>query len=705
MTREQRIKRTKIGIGIIVAVFTFLVLALVKIQIIDGDEYKKASANLAVSQTTVKASRGEILDSSGNPLVTNRQGYSLVFKYADFPSYKEQEKRNELIYELITFFENNNVEWIDILPITYNEKGKLQKNKKLEAEFAYIVSENMLELESGEDATAEEVLTALIERYKLQSYKKEDARKIAAVCFGMKYHGFSVSSPYTFAEDVSAEMVAVILEKSSVFKGVEAESVPYREYSNKTAFSHILGVVGSISAEEYEYENLKLQQQLSDDEITKAEKDVLQNNAYSINDKYGKSGIESVMEYYLKGTNGIKTTTESSDGSVTEDFLNVPEQGATVVTTIESGVQIVAESALKKALKDNKALPYFGEAGAVVVQNVKTGAIIASVSYPTYDITKYFTDYTQLSEDKDSPLWNRALQSAYAPGSTMKPAVAIAGLTENIIDIEKTYNCTNFYTCEDQTFQCLSRHGFINVTTAIEKSCNILFFELGSELGIDKLNKYSTLLGLGQKTGIELPEASGVLASIANKEANGETWNPGDTVQAAIGQSDNLFTPIQLVNYCSTIANGGTRYKPFMIKSVLSADLSQVIYETSPEVLNTLTISEEKLDIVKKGMRQVLTSKENSAYYKFQDCIVEAAGKTGTSQLKRTIDDGTVVDCNNGFFISYAPYDDPEIAIAVVGENVESGGGMSSVAVAVYNYYFGRRQSYDAEEKNNILIP
>ncbi len=705
MTKEQRKKRTKIGIGIIVAVFVFLALALVKIQIIDGSEYKSASENLAVSQTTVKASRGEILDSSGNPLVTNRQGYSLVFKYSEFPSYKDQQARNTLIFELIKFFEENNTEWIDNLPIVYNKKGKLVKNKEKTKEFEYIVSENMLELESGENATPDEVLTALIERYGLQDYSKQDARKIASVCFGMKYHGFSVSAPYTFAEDVPSQMVAVVLEKSAVYKGVEAENVPYREYSNKTAFSHILGVVGSISAEEYEYENLKLQQQLSDDEITKAEKDILQNNAYSINDKYGKSGIESVMEYYLKGTNGIKNTTEGFDGSVTESFVNIPEQGATVVTTIESGVQTVAEKALEKALKNNKALPYFGEAGAVVVQNVKTGAIIASVSYPTYDITKYFTDYDKLSSDKDSPLWNRALQSAYAPGSTMKPAVAIAGLSENVIDIEKNYNCTNFYTCEDQTFQCLSRHGYINVTSAIEKSCNIYFFELGSELGIDKLNKYSALLGLGQKTGIELPEANGVLASIANKEANGETWNPGDTVQAAIGQSDNLFTPIQLVNYCSTIANGGTRYKPFMIKSVLSADLSEVIYETTPEVINTLSISDTKLDIVKKGMRQVLTSPDNSAYYIFKDCIVEAAGKTGTSQLKRTIDDGTVVDCNNGFFISYAPYDDPEIAIAVVGENVESGGGMSSVAVAVYNYYFGQRKTYEAENKNNVLIP
>ena len=705
MTREQRKRRTQIGVGIIIAVFVSLMLYLVKIQIIDGAEYKAASANLAVTQTTMKASRGEILDASGNPLVTNRQGYCLVFKYAEFPSYKDQPARNQVICELIKLFEENDAQWLDRLPIVYNKKGKLVVDKEKEQEFEYMVSESMLELENGVDSTPDECLDALIERYGLQGYGRAEARKIASVCFGMKYNGFSVPSPYTFAEDVPANLVPIVLENSSIFRGVEAESVTYREYSDTTAFSHILGVVGLISAEEYEYEKLKLQQALNNDEITKAEKDSLHNNAYTINDTYGKSGIESVMEDYLRGKNGIKTTTQSSDGSVTEDFLLAPEQGATVVTTIESGLQSVAQNSLAKALKDNKKLPYFGEAGAVVVQNVNTGEILACVSYPTFDITKYFSEYDKLSTDGDSPLWNRALLSAYAPGSTMKPAVAIAGLTENKIKLDSTYNCTNHYVLEDQTFQCLSRHGYLNVTTALEKSCNIYFFELGRELGIDKLNKYSTLLGLGQKTGIELPEAGGMLASVANKEANGETWNPGDTVQAAIGQSDNLFTPIQLVNYCSTIANGGTRYKPFMIKSVLSADLSEVIYETAPEVLNTIAISEKNLNIVKAGMRQVLTSEENSAHYIFEDCIVEAAGKTGTSQLKRTTDDGTVVDCNNGFFISYAPYDNPEIAVAVVGENVETGGGMSKVAVDIYNYYFGQKNKYEAVDKNNVLIP
>lgn len=247
MTKEQRKRRTQIGIGFIVAVFISLILYLVKIQIIDGAEYKAASENLAVSQMTIKASRGEILDTNGNPLVTNRQGYCLVFKYADFPSYKDQQARNQEINELIKLFEKNNAQWIDRLPIVYNKKGKLVVDKEKEAEFQYMVSENMLELEKGTKATPDECLDALIERYSLTGYGREEARKIASVCFGMKYLGFSVSTPYTFAEDVPGELVPVVLENSSIFKGVEEESVTYREYSNTTAFSHILGVVGSIS--------------------------------------------------------------------------------------------------------------------------------------------------------------------------------------------------------------------------------------------------------------------------------------------------------------------------------------------------------------------------------------------------------------------------------------------------------------------------
>ena len=702
MSIELRKRRIATGIAVVAIAFLTLVVALVKYQLVDGDNYKAAAESLAVSSSTVFAPRGEILDCNGNPLVTNKQGNSVVFKFSEFPEAKNQQARNEIIFSLINLLENNDLEWIDRLPIIY-KKDKLIIDENKKTEFEYMVSESMLELEKGVDSSAIECLQALIERYGLEEYSLKDARKIASVCFGMKYLGFSVSNPYTFAEEIPATVISNIMEQTSRYPGVESETVSYRKYSDKKSFSHILGVVGSISAEEYESEQKKLQEKLSDETLSGLEISVIKNNAYSLNDKYGKSGIEGVMESYLKGTNGIKTTTTASDGTVTEDYLSKPVQGNTVVTTIDAPLQKVAMKALADMLQDNKNSSFFGTAGAMVVMNCKTGAILANVSLPTYDITRYYKDYDKLVADTDSPLWNRGMQSAYAPGSTMKPAIAIAALEEEVADINTSCYCGGTYVLEDQVFKCLSTHGYLNVTTALQKSCNIYFFEMGKKLGIDKMNKYCNLLGLGQKTGVELPEAEGMLASVANKEANGQVWNPGDTVQAAIGQSDNLFTPLQLANYCAMIANGGTRYRPYIIKSVLSADMSEVIYETEPEVINTLNVSKKTLDIVKRGMREVILYGGSSYYY--GDCIVDVAGKTGTSQLKRTTESGVVMDCNNGFFISFAPYDDPEIVIAIVAENAKTGACTSQAAVPVYNYYFSQKTNFDKQETPNKLIP
>ena len=702
MSIELRKRRIATGIAVVAIAFLTLVVALVKYQLVDGDNYKAAAESLAVSSSTVFAPRGEILDCNGNPLVTNKQGNSVVFKFSEFPEAKNQQARNEIIFSLINLLENNDLEWIDRLPIIY-KKDKLIIDENKKTEFEYMVSESMLELEKGVDSSAIECLQALIERYGLEEYSLKDARKIASVCFGMKYLGFSVSNPYTFAEEIPATVISNIMEQTSRYPGVESETVSYRKYSDKKSFSHILGVVGSISAEEYESEQKKLQEKLSDETLSGLEISVIKNNAYSLNDKYGKSGIEGVMESYLKGTNGIKTTTTASDGTVTEDYLSKPVQGNTVVTTIDAPLQKVAMKALGDMLRDNKNSSFFGTAGAMVVMNCKTGAILANVSLPTYDITRYYKDYDKLVADTDSPLWNRGMQSAYAPGSTMKPAIAVAALEEEVADINTSCYCGGTYVLEDQVFKCLSTHGYLNVTTALQKSCNIYFFEMGKKLGIDKMNKYCNLLGLGQKTGVELPEAEGMLASVANKEANGQVWNPGDTVQAAIGQSDNLFTPLQLANYCAMIANGGTRYRPYIIKSVLSADMSEVIYETEPEVINTLNVSKKTLDIVKRGMREVILYGGSSYYY--GDCIVDVAGKTGTSQLKRTTESGVVMDCNNGFFISFAPYDDPEIVIAIVAENAKTGACTSQAAVPVYNYYFSQKTNFDKQETPNKLIP
>ena len=703
MPIKQRKIRTKIGLWLTAAVFVLLVGLLVKTQLIEGDKYKDAAESYAVAQNSVSASRGEILGCNGEPLVTNRQGNSLIFKYAFFPSAKEQPRRNELIASLIQLFESNKLTWIDRLPIRYNAKGKLVVDKTKSEEFSYLVSDNMLALEAGEKATADECLDALIERYGLQSYDRKQARKIASVCFGMKYLYFSDSSPYKFAEDVPTEIVSRIMEQSSTYPGVAAETESYREYNDVTAFSHILGVVGSISAEEYERENAILQEKLRDPSLSSRDAAILKNDAYSLNDRYGKSGIEQVMESYLRGRNGIRTLTTASDGTVHEDYLVKPVQGNTVVTTIDPGLQKVCAEALADMLDDNRATELFPKAGGMVVLDVNSGAVLADVSLPTYDITRYFKDYDKLAADTSSPLWNRTLQSAYAPGSTMKPSVALAGLEEGVLNADTSFYCSGTYVVEDQIFGCLSSHGYLNVVGGLRESCNCFFYETGKRLGIDKMNKYGNLLGLGQATGIELDEAEGTLASIANKEANGEVWNPGDTVQAAIGQSDNLFTPLQLANYCATLANGGTRYKPFIIKSVLSSDMSEVLYETQPTVLNTLGVKQSNLALVREGMHEVVTSSGVSRYY--GNCVTDPAGKTGTSQVVRETPGGGTMVSTNAFFITFAPYDKPEIAIAIVAENAMNGTRASQAAVPVYNYYFSRKTAVDKAAAADTLIP
>lgn len=702
MSIELRKRRTIIGTVVIAVFFGLLVLSLVKTQLVNGDEYKAAAKSLAITTGTVKAPRGEILDCNGKPLVTNRQGNSIIFKHSSFPEAKKQEERNKLIHSLINTFEKNSVEWIDRLPIIYDEHGKLIVDEEKQKEFEYMVSEEMLELPGGVETSPDACLSALIQRYKLYDYSVQDARKIASVCFGMKYLSFSSVNDYTFAEDVPSSVVATIKEMSNTYPGVDVATVTYREYINKTSFSHILGVVGSISAEEYEKEKVKLDEKLNDESLTATDVTVLKTNAYSLNDNYGKSGIEAAMENYLRGKNGIKTTTKEADGTISESYITKPQQGAAVVTTINADLQRVAAKSLAKMLKGNRNLSYFSDAGAVVVLDCNTGAVLAAVSLPTYDITKYFEDYSKLASDDASPLWNRSFQSTYAPGSTMKPAIALASLEEGAINQTSSVYCGKDYVVKDQTFSCLKTHGYINVTTALQKSCNVFFYNMGARLGIDKMNKYCNLLGLGQKTGIELPEAEGMLASIANKEARGQTWLPGDTIQAAIGQSDNIFTPLQLANYAATLGNGGTRYKPYIIKSVLSSDMTEVIYETEPTVLNTLNVKKENLDIVNKGMREVVSLGACRKY--FANCPVDAAGKTGTSQLKRTTKSGRVMDCNNGFFISFAPYENPELAVAVVAENALSGARASAVAADVYKYYFGQRTKVDKQDVPNSLI-
>lgn len=696
---KTKIKRRAI-VTLIIFICACIVFTgtLVNVQFINGDKYA-AGKKYRTYEVAVDASRGEILDRNGKPLVTNRQGNRIVFNAAKFPSSSKKAQRNEIINSLIALFEKNELEWDDNLPIIFDEGGNLVFAEDREADIKALKNKNMLNLNSY--ATAQNCMDALVEMYALSDYDAVTARKIASVLYEMWRTGYSVSNPFVFAEDVPNTVVSQILENSDFYVGVESEVVTYREYGETPLASHILGIVGSINDTEYKNAKQTLDEQLSAGTLTSSERKKLEVNAYSMNDDIGKFGIESVMESQLRGQKGIKTVSIDADGNVSDEYTISPVQGNTVVMTIDSTLQSVAQTALENRILELTAAAGLEAAGAVVVLNVNTGEILASASYPTYDLSSYYEKYDELAKNPASPLWNRVLQSTYEPGSTMKPVIALAGLETGKIDKDSKFYCGQIFDYHNQEFRCLGSHGNINVVSALEVSCNIFFYNLADLLGIDAMNDYSRRFGLGSKTGVELGEASGILAGKAYRESIGQKWYSGDTIQAAIGQSDNQFTLMQMVNYCATIANGGTRYTPHFVKSVVTYDYSDTVSETEIEVAENTGVSKTSLDIVREGMYDV--ANYGSCASAFAPLQYKVAAKTGTTQIKKIVN-GRVVEGNNGFIMCFGPYEDAEIAVAVVIENINSGTATAKVAADIFDYYFSSRSQISAPQGVNSLL-
>ena len=662
LAREEKKGRFIAMVIIFVCLTAVFVFTLAKNQLIDG-KTETASNTASVETTEVKATRGQIFDRNGNVIVGNRQGNDVVFNAAEFPEYSKQEERNKLIKSLIDLFETNNVEWNDDMPIVLDANGNYQFAEDREKDIETMKSRDILRL--NKYATADDCMNELIERYKLESYSKSDARKIASVCYEMKINNFNSANPYTFATDVSDLVASVIKENSVFYKGVDVQIVNYREYTDGTLAPHIIGVTGVISAEEY------------------AE---FKNDGYGMDDIVGKTGIEQLYEKQLKGKNGKKIVTTALDGTqtvVTEGL----ENGDNVFLTLDAGLQKVTQDALADKINSLDSANKGG--GAAVVMNCKTGEVLAIATYPSYDLNSYYKDYDKLVKDANSPLFNRALLSTYAPGSTAKVSTAIGILEEGVADENSTIECTGTYkyglVCNNNPDTTT-----IDIRTAIQDSCNIYFYHFGGELlGIEKMNMYREMLGLGQPTGIELYENTGVLDSPSYRASIGQKWQTGFSLQSAIGQAGNLFTPLQLCNYVSTIANGGTRYSAHLIKSVYSADNSTLIEEKKPEVVCETGFKKKNVQIIKEGMRRVATVTLKGS---FDDSVVEVACKTGTSTLEKTIN-GKKGIYTNGFLITFAPYDDPEICVSIAVEGAYSGGSLAPIASSIYNYYYNNKVS------------
>lgn len=643
------------------AIFTILIfiafgIRLFSWQVVDSEEYKEEALSSTSYTMTTEASRGEILDKNGKELVVNDSGYMIIFNKL----YMEEDMQNELIHKLIALMKLRHEEWIDKLPVYIDEAGVYQFEEGNEDTIDFIKSKSMLNMNPY--SSAEDCMAAFIENYEVDEalYTKEEIRDIVSVRYNMEFTGYSNSNPYEFASDISRDMIAIVLENSQGFPGVECASTFVRYYKNGTFAPHLLGSVGAISQTEY---------------------NELKSEGYSLNDKLGKSGIESAFEEYLKGTKGEKRITKTSDGAVVEEVETVKAvPGNTVYLTLDTNIQNAANKALEKYVKAANKEYEDCIAGAAVMLDVKNFSVLACASYPSYDLGLYSNDddyYSELLKDETLPLFDRALTGSFAPGSTFKPCVAAAALQEGVINDNTTIYCSqNYDYYKTDIIRCLGYHGSISVRSALTQSCNYFFADVGRQLGIEKMYVYAEKFGLGVETGAEVYESTGILAG-----RDSEVWYGGNTCQAAIGQSDNAFTPLQLATYAATIANDGVRLKTHFVDKVTDYARKNVILDNStPEVVETVGVSTENMEIVQDGMRGVVTS--GTASEIFGNYKVAVAAKTGTAENSGT---------DHVTFIAYAPYENPEVAVAVVVEHGGKGVYSMSIAKEMFDAYFNAK--------------
>lgn len=663
---------------LVILLICLIFIKLFNLQVVNGVTYRAQSENKLLRSHTITATRGEITDRFGRPLVTSRMGFDLIA----YKEYIEDEKLNQLILDTVNILEKYEASYYDTLPIS--ENGEFIFNSPDYSAESDFKKNN----DFDKNMSAKEILNELIKRYEIDGkYTKTEKRKIAGIRFEMELRSFNSSTPYTIATDVPIEVVSYIREQGNKFMGIDVSVEPIRINVNGSVASHILGRVGRIYKEEYV---------------------VLKNKGYGMNDTLGKDGIEKIMEDYLKGKDGVQNIEQSIDGR-TMKVLETKEAtpGNNVILTLDLELQKIAENSLAKTIQDMSSNPESlgASAGAVVVVDVNNGEILAIASYPTFNQNTFNEDYKELLENDAKPMWNRAISGTYAPGSTFKMLTAVAALESGVttryevindLGVYKYYESSN-YTPKCWIYTDTGRtHGNQTVVQAIENSCNYYFYEVGRRMGIDTLAEYGKKFGLGEYTGIELSgESKGIFASRAYRDKINSIWYPGDTLQASIGQSDHLFTPIQLANYVATLANGGTRYKLHLIKEVKSGINSKTIYKNEPEIVEKIEINKENYKAIIEGMQAV--SETGTASNVFAGYSIPVGGKTGTASVPT----GTA----NALFVAVAPLDNPQIAIAIVVEHGGHGNYVAPIAKNIISYYMQLDATTETANPKNTLIP
>lgn len=674
MQNPHPAKRRVIALLVFFGAFLLLfAVVLYDAQILHGGENRAKSISSNAASETVTASRGIITDRNGKVLVSNRLAYTLVF---DRSGFADDAALNAAILRLVQLCEETGTGWNDTLPIGRVGNFLRYSNARSET-FDKFIEKN--DLTSG--ASGRQLLSELRELYHVdESLSEREARLIV----GVRYELHSRDS-YTFAEDVSTEVLSLITDGR--YEGVTIRTASARVYNTALA-AHILGTIGPIWQEEW-----------SSNEDTGyvgyADK------GYSMNDLVGKDGVEKAFESYLRGTDGRRLITTDETGKITgELYTREPQPGGTVALTLDIDLQADVEAALAETISGMIDKDSNERGGAAAVVSVGTGEVLALASYPTYDLSTFNEDYDELVNDQRLPMFNRATQGIYAPGSTFKMVTAVAALESGIITPSSIIQDRGIYTYyKDPQPMCWiysqtgSTHGRINVSQAITDSCNYFFYEVGRLTGIRTLDSYASQFGLGQSTGIEIGDSSGVLASPEWAESHDQEWTDGQTITAAIGQSYNLFTPLQLANYVATLVGGGDHYQAHLLKNVKAYDNSRLLYMYDDEPMNTVEISDSTLSAVTRGMHELTVS--GSVAYAFENCVVSAGAKTGSAQV------GT--DIANGVFVAYAPYEKPEIAVAIVIEKGGSGAALANTAVEIINSWFSRAQDGTAIGENTLL--
>ena len=678
MNQEERktaIRRMRVLVAAACILMLLYGLRLIFLQLVNGDDFKSQATNTTDYKFTVTAARGDIVDSRGERIATSVTGYNVVLNKL----LMGDEDLDGMLQKIVELLRANGESWNDTLLISQPdaagnytftaEEGSTRDQKALAA-----MKDN---LGLQQYATANDVMEKLVEDYDLASYPLSWQRTLGGIHYEMQLQAFSNVNNFIMAENVSEATVATIKEHSLSLPGVEIVETSTRSYEQSTVLPHVLGRVGKITAEKWKVTDENGQTTYP-----------LREKGYNMNDIIGISGLESAYEDELRGKDGVETITRNSDGVIVDTALTtVPEPGHTVQLTIDSRFQKAVDKALAENIDMINRVYNTGSmkaaAGAAVVLDVKDGSVLAASNYPSFDQNLYATQYSEYSADESLPLFNRALQGLYTPGSTFKPAVAIAALDTGLINRYSTVNCTRVYTYyKDYRPKC-TQHGHgngpIDVVNAIKWSCNIFFYDVGRRLTSDVYDAYAYKLGLGQRTGVEVSEATGHLTT-----KNDSNYMESLDVQAAIGQGNTVVTPIQLATYAATLANNGTRYRTHFVKAILDSNTGEVLQETQPEVMDVIEDKGETFDLIQQGMIGVSQTISALANYPYT-----IACKTGTPQRSEGYYSGSSYrHYTNTTMIAYGPTEDAQIAIGIVVEYGGGGARAGNLMADIFNAYF-----------------